>query len=209
MKKVLTAIIQPVVMAVKTSVEDIQEELDVVRVSRTGRLWVDCFITPVIIIHLFLRAEREGDWLLHMYSLKRMVPYLFAAGYWNYARYISRHILEMETLLPEEILAAFLRGEHVCRHHSGFWNAIVLDQFGEQTYIRYGKTEGGLVGKSQSSEQVSEWVLSHHICNAMTLKMDNMFTEEGEDDFDKKGGRHKEEGKKIEGNWTQMIGTIF
>lgn len=97
----------------------------------------------------------------------------------------------METLLPEEMLAAFLRGEHVCHHHGGFWNAVFL----EQTYIRYGKATGGLVGKSLPSEQVSEWVLSQHNCNAMSLKMYDMFIEEGEDEFDKKGGRHKEEGK--------------
>jgi len=70
--------------------------------------------------------------------------------------YISWHIVEMESSLPEEMLAAFLRREHVCRHYSGFWNAVFFDQFGKQTYIRYGKVKGGLVGKSLSSEQVTE-----------------------------------------------------
>ena len=130
--KVLTALLQPIVMSGKTTAQEIKEKLKVARLSRTGRLWVDLFIIPVSIIHLFLRAEREGDWLLHVYSLKRMVPYFFAAGHWNYARYISWHIVEMESSLPEEMLAAFLRGEHVCRHHSEFWNAVFLVQFGEQ-----------------------------------------------------------------------------
>ena len=101
----------------------------------------------------------------------------------------------MESSLPEEMLAAFLCGEHVCRHHSGFWNAVFLDQFGDQTYIRYGKAKGGLVGKSLSSEQVTEWVLSHHVCNMMSMKMDNMFSEEAEDEVQQRGGIHKEEGR--------------
>ena len=121
--------------------------------------------------------------------------FFFAAGHWNYARYISYHILEMENNLPKEIHSSFLRGEHVCRHSNGFWNAVFLDQFGEQTYIRYGKAKGGLVGKSLSSEQVAEWVLSHHICNTVSLKIDNMFNEDVQNECDPKSGRHKEEGK--------------
>ena len=60
------------------------------------------------------------------------------------------------------MLAAFLRGEHVCRQNNGVWNAVFLDQFGDQTYME--KVKGGLVGKSLSSEQVAGWVLSHHLC---------------------------------------------
>ena len=44
-------------------------------------------------------------------------------------------------------------------------------QFGEQTYIRYGKSKGGLVGKSLSAELTSEWILSHHLCNTLSMLM--------------------------------------
>ena len=80
------------------------------QVSRTGRLWVECLIMPVMIIHLYLRAERTGGWLLHMYALKRMTPYVFAANHWDYARYISWHVHEMDSSLPETMLTAFLQG---------------------------------------------------------------------------------------------------
>ncbi len=82
---------------------------------------------------------------------------------------------------------AFLRGKHVCRDHSGFLNAVFLNQFGEQMYIRD--------GKSLSQEQVRDWVLSHHVCNMMSMKMDNMFSEEAEDEFKQRGGSQKEEGR--------------
>ena len=35
----------------------------------------------------------------------------------------------------------FLSGEHICRHQEGTWNSVFRDQFGEQTYIRYGKAK--------------------------------------------------------------------
>ena len=192
LRMVVCALLEPLITAGKTTVDVMEEELEKVRQSRTGRLWVDCLILPVAIIHLFLRAEREGDWLLHLYSLKRMVPYFFAASHLNYARYISWHLQDMATSLPDTILTSFLCGEHVCRHSDGVWNSIFMDQFGEQTYIRYGKSKGGLVGKSLSSDQVSEWILSHHLCNTMSLLMDGIYEEPTKDDA--KTSAHKEEG---------------
>ena len=62
--------------------------------------------------------------------------------------------MNMTTSLPDDTSEAFLHGEHVCGHRKGVWNTLFLDQFGEQTYIRYGKAKGGLVGKTLSEEQV-------------------------------------------------------
>ena len=54
----------------------------------------------------------------------------------------------MGTSLPDQIAEAFSRGEHVCRHKEGVLNSVFLDQFGEQTYIRYGMAKCGLVGET-------------------------------------------------------------
>ena len=54
--------------------------------SRTTKLWVDNLIQPVLIMMLFIRAEREADWPLHLLATKMMMPYFFAAGHFNYAR---------------------------------------------------------------------------------------------------------------------------
>ena len=43
--------------------------------SSTEMLWVDGFIKPVTIVHQYLQAEREGDWLLHQYYLRDMSQY--------------------------------------------------------------------------------------------------------------------------------------
>ena len=51
----------------------------------TGQLWVDCLIRPTLIAHMFIRAQRDGDWLLHVHCLQNMLPYFFAAGHWHYA----------------------------------------------------------------------------------------------------------------------------
>ena len=56
----------------------------------------------------------------------------------------------MENMLDEEAESMFMLGDHVCRHNDGVWNGVSGDQFGEQTYIRYGKGRGGLVGLTLS-----------------------------------------------------------
>ena len=169
------------------------DKLEESRSSCTGRLWVDCLIYPVWLAHTFIRAEREGNYALHMYCLTRMVSYFFAAGHWNYARYITWHLIEFQTELGEEALAILHMGQHVCRHRTGSWNAVFADQFGEQTYIRQGKAKGGLVGMTLSPDQVARWIFSYYVCNTVSLAMDGMFQSEDEE-YDAKTDRHKEEG---------------
>ena len=55
--------------------------------SRTAKLWVENLIKPVMLMMMFVRAEREADWPLHLLCVKEMMPYFFAAGHFNYARY--------------------------------------------------------------------------------------------------------------------------
>ena len=47
--------------------------------SQTTKLWVDVLIKPVLLT-MFVRAEREGDWPLHLATYKQMLPYFFVAG---------------------------------------------------------------------------------------------------------------------------------
>ena len=143
--------------------EDIEQYLDVARRHPTGRHWVDNFLLPTLLIHQFERAEREGNIDLKLLTLKRMMKYFFLAGHVHYARYLTQYLLEMASLPCDA------KVNLVCRHHSGYWNAVSADQFGEQTAIKIGK--GGLKGMTLSAELVSEWIdafpitahVSHHL----------------------------------------------
>ena len=123
--------------------EDISQYLDTAREHPTGRLWVDCLIRPTLIAHQFERAERDCDYLLQQHCYQQMLPYFFAAGHWQYARYIIWHVMEMQYMLPDYAKKDLLAGAHVCRHRPGTWNSVSADQLGEQTYIKKGKMPGG------------------------------------------------------------------
>ena len=92
-------------------------------VSKTSKLWADCFIKPVFIMMLYVRAEREGDWPLPLAAVKKMLPYFFASAHVNYARYGLYYLRSMESLGEEE-LSKFMKGEHVMHHVPGLWNGI-------------------------------------------------------------------------------------
>ena len=59
---------------------------------------MDCLIKPTLLALQLLRAQRDGDFLLQQVSLEAMMPYFFAAGHMNYARYITWYLRNVENL---------------------------------------------------------------------------------------------------------------
>lgn len=112
---------------------------------------------------MFVRAEREGDWPLHLWAVQEMMPYFFAAGHHHYARYGLYYLRSMERL-PVEILEKFLKGEHVMRHKPGIWNGIWSDMYIETTFMRYGKGPKGIIGITLKPSAVKRWAFSMHVC---------------------------------------------
>ena len=111
----------------------------------------------------FTKAEREGDWLLHLRTFRKMLPYFFAAGHVNYARYGLYYLRSMEQL-PLNVQKPFIKGEHVTRHSRGIWNGMWTDQFIESTFMKVGPGTGGIIGITLKPEAVKTWALSRFIC---------------------------------------------
>ena len=132
-RMLLAALLCDFLQGGQKSDEDIVAYLEKARYHPTGKLWVDSFITLIMIAHQFLRTEREGDWLLQQHCLEIMLPYFFVSGHHHYARYISWHLRDMQHL-PDDAKQDLLHGTNACRHSDGAV-AVSGDQFGEQTYI--------------------------------------------------------------------------
>ena len=56
------------------------------------------YIDMVEILLWLIRADREGDWSLHLASIKEMIPWCFALDKTNYARYLPVYFAEMPQL---------------------------------------------------------------------------------------------------------------
>ena len=75
----------------------------------------------MLIMMIYVRAEREAEWSLHIWEMQQMIPYFFAAGHVNYASYGLYYMRSMERL-HENVLKWFLNEEHVRSHNPGVWN---------------------------------------------------------------------------------------
>ena len=157
---------------------------------------MDCLIKPTLLALMFLHAERNGDFRLQQYCLKKMLPYFFAAGHRNYTSYLSWYVRQMENL-PQDAKEDLLAGAHVC-HHSDGGTSMAADQFVEQTYIKRGKGAGGMKGISTSNEQVAVWVNSFSVCAHLDTAMKHMFSDAEEGETYSKGDTDEEKNHKEE-----------
>ena len=148
------------------SIEDIVGNLKFVPdVSRTGKLWLQ-FMDFVSIIRMFIRAERTGNFELHIYSSKQMLPYLAAAGHDKYAIAIRKYLQDIKNLCP---CLYKERSFTICRNEKLFWSATFTDQVIEQTPMRSGKSQGGMINTTHNDAARTKWLLSSHIVANYTV----------------------------------------
>ena len=138
--------------------------------SATFVYW-EQYIGMVEILLCYIRAEREGDWNLHLESVAQMIPYFFAYDHLNYARWASVYLIDMKLLSNSAPLIEeeFLNGNHtVCRSTGGTFNGIWTDLASEQSVNRDTKTHGGIVSFSMNPSALVRWFLTAHEWAAIT-----------------------------------------
>ena len=94
---------------------------------------------------MFIIAEREGYWPLHIEAFTLMLSYFFAAGHVHYAQYGLFYLRSMEAL-PAQVLDRFMKGELVMRHIRGIWIGIWSNMYIETTFMVYSHGKGGIIG---------------------------------------------------------------
>ena len=116
--------------------------------NRTAKLWIQ-YMDMVSILQQFLRAERTGNWELHLITLRKMLPYFAASGHNLYLK--SAHIyLQSMLQLPEtnpDVYEAFMAGYHVIRRSDRYWAGLSSDLVNEHVLMRSIKSTGVLHGE--------------------------------------------------------------
>ena len=157
-----------------TSMDDLDKVLDGLSAqSRTTRLWVDNVIRPTFLMMMFCRASHEGDWPLHVKIAESMVPYMFAAHKYNYARY-GLYFVRSMTWLDPELLGRFCRGEQSLHHTAGLYNGQWSDMFIETNWMRKGHGPGGIIGNTESPQTMATWVYSMDATMTLTGDLKKM-----------------------------------
>ena len=112
---------------------------------KTAALWLQ-YLEMVELLHTFIKAERTGNWSLHLQCIHSMLPYFASAGHNLYAKsaYIYlQSMLDLEKTHPD-IHTMFSAGHHVLRRSERFWAGLSTDLVIEQVLMRSIKTSGDL-----------------------------------------------------------------
>ena len=74
----------------------------------------------------FIRANRDGDWHLHLNSFAAMLPWMTIYDHTNYARWEPVYLAEMKGLETshQELYEEFMNGNFVVKKRDGKFNQV-------------------------------------------------------------------------------------
>ncbi|PIK39062.1 hypothetical protein BSL78_24089 [Apostichopus japonicus] len=145
-------------------------------VNPTFALW-SSYLEMVQLLLPFFRATREGNWEVHLSTVRSMLPWFFACDRVHYSRYLPVYWLEMKNLLESrpDVHENLSAGEFVVQRQDQFgFSQIACDQTIEQTCNRDTKTKGRLTGFTLNRGAVHRWILSSHERAAITKECQTM-----------------------------------
>ena len=112
------------------------------------RLWSTCMGMIEILLD-FTRAERDGNWTLHLAAFAAMLPWLTIYDHTNYARWGLVYLADMKLL--EKTAPQFVSGNFVVkRTHRGF-NQVPSDQ-ATQWMNRMCKMQNAIIGITRNDQ---------------------------------------------------------
>lgn len=125
----------------------------------TFRFWWIVLSLEILLL-LFVKSLREGNFQLYIQVLNKMTPWFFALDHPNYSRWIPVHIRDMATIHSTHhgIALEFEKGHFVVNKSGRPFSRIPTDQAHEQNNASV-KSEGGAVGLTQSPSALRRWTV--------------------------------------------------
>lgn len=124
--------------------------------SSTFHFW-DMVLRLEILILIFIRSHREGNFPLYVETLEALVPWFFALDHTNYARWVPVHIRDMKSL-PSAVSEDLQKYWVVAKTKKSF-SCIPIDQSHEQNNAIV-KGSGGAVGLTENPTAFQRWMVS-------------------------------------------------
>ena len=97
------------VQQINNTIDNLED--DIATKSSTAKMWMN-YVKCVSVIRLFMRAERTGDWNLHLYCISEMIPLFHAAGHFAYAKSARLYLQQMGNLAQQMPQAARVQTIH-------------------------------------------------------------------------------------------------
>lgn len=142
----------------------------------TCNFW-SSYLEMVQVMLNFIRATREGNWTLHIASVREMIPCFFAFDRLNYARYLTVYHQEMLNLPTTHPYSNdhLQSGEFSVQRQSSYgFSKVACDQAIEQTINKDSKSKSGWTGFSLKRNAVKRWIMGSHARGALTRHCETM-----------------------------------
>ena len=164
------------------------------RSNPTFDYWIG-YLEMVELLLSFIRADRDGQWCLHLNSLKEMMPFICIYDHHNYTRWLPIYLADMMQL-PEtapDVYHEFMKGNFVVKRSNSTFNQVPSDQAIEFVN-RESKALGGLVGITKVETAKKRWLLT--LCDRTKMSCDCRSLVGVSRQEEVVSCRHKEDGKK-------------
>jgi hypothetical protein len=174
-------------------------------------LWWE-YIKMVQVLLMFIRAQRDGIWDLHLVAFRCMLPYFHRYDHTNYSKWGVIYLAEMQQL-PDEVLQQFKQGDFVVKVGKEPFNQVDPDQSTEWLNGT-GKKGGGIVGITKTVSALSRWALSFNMRAKIAADTRQLYGLELDDSLTHKEATKSQRKKdseaevKVERSWKGLVFTV-
>lgn len=139
-------------------------------VDENFKYWDNFLVLLYSPLRSLIRADREGNWPLHIETVQTLLPIFGAFDASNYFRWCSLYLEDMRNLsnASPDIHEYFMHGGFVVKRTPGHFKAIGVDMCLEQTINKSQKSASGIIGATQKKKFIAEWELIYHEMLAVT-----------------------------------------
>lgn len=122
--------------------------------SKMFRYWNNVLIL-ISLVHNLIRADRTGDWNLHVKTLEKLLPIFHVMDRINYMRFCAVYVEDILALSEKspEILEQMLKGKFTVKRSDNSFTSVASDQALEQAINRSSKSASGIIGSTKKKKK--------------------------------------------------------
>ena len=161
---------------IKLQIEFETGKVDISKQSRTAKLWIQ-YLDYIATLKMYIKAERIGNWAMHLESTRKMLNLFAGTGHVNYAKSARLYLQIMFNLQDDHpwLFEQFCNGFHSIRRTDRFWAGLWSDLVIEQFMMRSIKNRGGLTrGRGMVESTRDLWVGTMHKCGDVHHTMESV-----------------------------------
>ena len=158
-----------------------------------------------IIMLLYIRSLREGNFQLYLESLTKIVPWMFALDHTHYSRWLPVHIRDMSLLSEKHpaILAEFRAGKFVVHKTRNKFSAMAIDQCHEQNNANMKESAGGAIGLMTNPGTLRRWMVAGPEVSRMVTEFESLQAHSHIND-----NRHHEQHKGVQATFLKEVKSL-